>query len=399
MNTETHGGPGSPTSLRLANQQRVVGTIVQSSAGLSQAEISRRTGLAPATVSNIVRELSEADVLHLGQVGSGRRGNTVALSPSLGYALGMCIERAGVSVGFATLDQNIVGTRSVELPIGYEPTLAFTSASKLFAQLSADFQIKAEQVVGACLTVPTLVSSHGMVSGATTTFSKWHNVNIGQMFADTFDYPLVIDNDANAGALAEHLWGAGTDNRDMVFVQNTTGVGCGLILDGKIFRGAMGMAGEMGHFPLPGFDQVCSCGNRGCLESLISIPAIMSQVQQVAPTVTSFSQVVTLAQEGNALCLRRIEEAASLLAQALVYVCNLCNPSRVILGGHFAQAAAIAVPIIQDYLAAHCLPEVAQVVEVVPAQLGIQAPLRGAMARAVNMVDFEQLLVRSLETV
>lgn len=397
VNTEIHGGPGSPTSLRLANQQRVVGAIVQSSSGLSQAEISRRTGLAPATVSNIVRELSEADVLYLGRLGSGRRGNVVTLSPTLGYALGVCVERAGVSVGLATLDQNVVAVRSVSLEVGYEPPLAFTQARQIFDELLADQQIAADQVVGACLTIPSLVSSDGLITGATTMFSKWYNQNLPEMFARSFGYPLVIENDANAGALAEHLWGAGVQCQDLVFVQNTAGVGCGLVLGGQLFRGSSGIAGEIGHFPLPGFDQVCACGNRGCLESLVSIPAILSQVQQVVPTISSFSQVVSLAQQGNALCLRRLEEASALLGRALVYVCNLFNPGCVVLGGVFAEAAPFAIPIIHDYLQAHCLTEVADAVQIVPAQLGLQAPLRGAMARAVNMVDFEQLLRGSLE--
>jgi predicted NBD/HSP70 family sugar kinase len=155
--------------------------------------------------------------------------------------------------------------------------------------------------------------------------------------------PVRVDNDANLGALAETVWGAGRGCQDLVYVKAATGIGAGLLLGGVIYRGAAGTAGEIGHMTVDEAGPVCRCGNRGCLEALAGADAVVEPLRRRHGEGLGLRDVVARAREGDHGCARVLEDAGRALGLVLAGVCNLLAPERVLLGGELAQAGPLVL--------------------------------------------------------
>lgn len=386
-------GPGSPTSLRLANQRRILSVLLDAG-GLSQAEIARRTGLAPATVSNIVRELSEAGVLELASLAAGRRGNTVTLSSSIGYALGISIEREYVRMGLATFDRSVVNQRFEKMPYNYSPADAVTVAKRLYQDLLAESSVEPSQVTVGCVVAATSIYLNNTVVSGSPAMPAWAEINLSEYFSDAFNLPIVAENDADAAALAEHLWGRAKEIDNLIYVVVSNGVGAGIMIDGKIYKGSFGITGEIGHICVEPYQEVCQCGNRGCLETIASIPAMLSNAESTHAPVTSFADVVARADQGDARCARQLQRAGEALGKVLAGCCNILNPEMVVIGGEAAVAGETLLGPVRETIRRYAIPSTTQRLEVVESTLGLTAPLNGAIGNAVNIIDLDAILAK-----
>lgn len=388
-------GPGSPSSLRIANQKRVLSAIIDAG-GISQAEISRRTGLAPATVSNIVRELTEAKVLRLAEAASGRRGNTIAFAPNLGYAMGVSIEREQVRVGIVTLDHEIVDTKIIPLSPEFSAIDGQERAVDLFDSMMGAKGLTNDQIVAGCVVVADAVRSDGRMSRYTSMIPGLHGVNIENLAQNVSPFPMLTENDANAGALAEHMWGAAKDVDDFIYVEVSSGIGAGLMVEGKILYGSGGISGEIGHLPIPGHNELCKCGGRGCLETTASVTAIISSLQKLGIPVHTLSDLHQLIEEEDVRAIRRVREAARAIGYVLAQVCNILNPKMIVIGGELTLAGEPFLNQVRETINEYALPDCASDTTLHLSSLGSAAPLRGAMAKAVSMVDLDAILQRFL---
>ncbi|WP_367179260.1 ROK family transcriptional regulator [uncultured Mobiluncus sp.] len=388
-------GPGSPSSLRVANQKRVLAAIIDAG-GISQAEISRRTGLAPATVSNIVRELTEAEILRLAEAASGRRGNTIAFAPDIGYAMGVSLEREQVRVGIVTLDHEIVDTRVIPLPAESTANVNKEMAVDLFDSMMAAKGLKNAQIVAGCIVVADAVRSDGRLSNYTAMIPGLNGINLEDIAQEVSPFPILTENDANAGALAEHMWGAAKDIDDFVYIEASSGIGAGIMADGKILYGTGGISGEIGHLPIPNHHELCKCGGSGCLEMTASVSAIMASLRSLGMPVHTLSDLYRLIEEGDVRATRRIHEAARAIGYVLAQVCNILNPKMIVIGGELSYAGEAFLNQVRETINEIALPDCAADATLHLSALGSSAPLRGAMAKAVSMVDLDAILQRFL---
>jgi len=215
--------------------------------------------------------------------------------------------------------------------------------------------------------------------------------------------PCLIDNDANAGGLGEFRYGAGRATEAMVYVTLSTGIGAGVILNGKIHRGKDGLAGELGHIPISESGKTCSCGARGCLESLSSGWAIAERGREwrrrrgdalasLGDSSRSRSEGITAreiaeaASQGDPEDLQVMREAARYLARGLLTVIRILNPDRIILGGGLTQAGPVLLDSLRESLAELASPTLAYSTEIVTAGLGVHSPLYGAAAMALDLM-------------
>jgi glucokinase len=209
----------------------------------------------------------------------------------------------------------------------------------------------------------------------------WENVPIQQLFAEKFGAPVRVDNDANVAALGEWRFGAGRGVNDLLYVTVSTGVGGGWILAGRPYRGAAGMAGEIGHTVVDPSGPVCLCGKRGCVERLASGPYMAEDValaRGLPVAEVTGKLVVEWAASGEETAVKILERGAWALGVGLGNAANLLNPSRIVLGGGVTKSGARWWQVVRQTARATALPEIQ--FEVLPASLGDDAPLWGAVA-------------------
>jgi glucokinase len=186
--------------------------------------------------------------------------------------------------------------------------------------------------------------------------------------------PVYLENDADATALAEHRYGAGSGTHTMAFLTVGTGIGAGLILDGKLHRGARGAGGEVGHIAVEPGGRDCLCGLRGCLEAYSSGPSIVRvAVEQGFSGEATGPAVIAAARSGDTAAVFAVEQAGRMLGRGLATLCMLLNPQRIVLGTLAVHAGDLLLPRIRETLHESAWPRLVEDVEIVPAALGDRA--------------------------
>lgn len=377
--------PGSTASLRAANQRRVVALLQRSSGRLlSQAEIARLTRLAPATVSNIVRDLAAVGMLETSS-GSGRRGAAVRIARGAGLVAGIDFGHRHVRVATGDLAGEILAVDRVEVSPEHSWDDGLRLAGDLLDRLLASLGADRSGVVNAGLGLPAPLTDDGTVMSATI-LPGWVGIHASAEAARLLEIPVHVDNDANLGALAEHQRGAGRGHDNLVFVKVSSGVGAGLILHGQLFRGAHGTAGEIGHLTFDEQGPFCRCGSRGCLEAYTSLdPTSNALAGQVRGT--GVDELVEAARTGNVAALRMFEDAGLHLGWGLAMLTNLMDPSAIVVGGDMARAGEIFLRSVRVGLRRHALGSVATHTDVVVAELGDRASVIGALLLALDRTE------------
>jgi predicted NBD/HSP70 family sugar kinase len=372
--------PGSTASLRTANQQRVLDVLRAAAepgedGSFTQAELARVTGLAPATVSNIVRELVAAHLVDT-DPGRGRRGSSVRLSRTAGLVAGIDFGHSHVAVAVGDLTGTLLAEERRPLDPGHHHREGLGLASAMLDSMSPGHGTVRRVGMG----VPAPVS-HGGVR-ASAIFPGWEGINARTAAEEVFGAPVQVENDANLGALAEHRQGVARGHDTSVFVKISSGVGAGIIIDNQLFHGAAGSAGEIGHLTLDDQGPLCRCGSRGCLEAYTSVATVQEMLSGQLPGA-SLDEIVAAAGEGNVSARRTLEDAGLHLGWGLASIVNLLNPAVVVVGGDMARAGDLLLESARIGLRRHALDTVAST-PVVASELGERASLVGAVLLAAE---------------
>ena len=378
---------GSQTSLRAANRRRVL-RAVQESGTLSQAEIARLTGLSPASVSNIVRELSAARLLTVGWASSGgRRARSVRFSQAAGVAVGVDFGHSHLRVAVGDLSQEVLAEREMPLDADACAEDGFAAAIRLLQRALGDIDVRRQDVVAVGMGVPGPIDTTTGEMASSSILPGWTGVRAADAFGEYLGMPVLVDNDANLGALGEFTRGAARGRQDTAYIKVSTGVGAGLIIGGRVYRGVGGTAGEIGHMTIDERGRVCRCGNRGCLETFASGPFLLDLLRHSHGPGLTTQRLLELAVAGDAGCRRVIADAGRHIGIAVANLCNLLNPDTVVVGGPFATAGDVLLDPIRDTVRRHAIPSAAGQVMIVPGRLGERAEVLGALAMAVAAAE------------
>ncbi len=220
---------------------------------------------------------------------------------------------------------------------------------------------------------------------ATAIFPGWEGVDARAAAEEAFGVSVHVENDANLGALAEHHQGVARGHDTSVFVKISSGVGAGIIIDNKLFHGAGGSAGEIGHLTLDDQGPLCRCGSRGCLEAYTSVATVQSMMSAQLPTA-SLDDIVAAARGGNVSAQRTLEDAGLHLGWGLASIVNLLNPAVVVVGGDMARAGELLLESARLGLRRHALDTVAST-PVLASELGERASLVGAVLLAAERTE------------
>lgn len=363
-----------------AQTQELVIRAVRSHREVSQAEIARSTGLAPATVSNIVKSLVATGTLAM-TAGSGRRGATVYFPRSAGLVAGIDFGHSHVRVTVADLSGTIVQTGRSAL---HNDAACDEGLHLAHGMLDDLVDPLGSPIRSIGLAVPAPVGRDGRVD-AGSILPGWVGVDVALAARAEFDVPVLADNDANLGALAESRHG-GDPGGVLLYLKLSTGIGAGVTIDGLVLRGIGGNAGEIGHVSFDDEGALCRCGSRGCLEAIAGGEALLHQYAPIADGLT-LSEFMDRVVAGEPAALRLIEDAGRHLGAAVACAANLLAPDRIVIGGSLARAPEPILAGIREGLHRHALEAIARDVVVDVTRLSSDPTTIGAIWLALDSLD------------
>jgi predicted NBD/HSP70 family sugar kinase len=272
----------------------------------------------------------------------------------------------------------------------------FDRAEALVNRLVEATGIGLGKVIGVGLGVPGPIDVESGTLGSTAILPGWTGINPSEELSARLGVPVYVDNDANLGALGEMVWGSGRGVKDLAYIKVASGVGAGLVIDGQIYRGPGGTAGEIGHITLDESGPVCRCGNRGCLETFAAARYVLPLLQSSHGAELTMERVVQLAREGDPGCRRVVADVGRHIGSGVANLCNLLNPSRVVLGGDLAEAGELVLGPIRESVSRYAIPSAARQLSVAPGALGGRAEVLGALALVLSEMGDSTLLDSAL---
>ena len=384
MNTVRTGSLGA---LRERNRLRVIDALRERGA-ISRADIARQTGLSRSTVSSLVADLQAAGLVVEREVASGPRGPEggrppvlIALDQSAGALVGIDFGHRHARIAVADLSFTVLAERVAEIDVDTAGHDALDLAAAVAAQLLEEAGVDRERVLAAGLGLPGPIDRGTGLVHSRAILPSLDGIDTAAEMEHRLGLPVHLDNDANVGALGESTFGAGAGAEVMAYLRLSAGIGAGLVIGGRPFRGARGVAGEIGHVLVDPQGPICRCGNRGCLETFVAGPALCELLRRSHGPLT-VPQLLALAAEGDAGCRRVIHDAGRVVGRAVADVCNFINPDLVVVGGDLAAAGDLLLDPMRDAVRRFAVPAASQDVRITAGVLGERAEALGALALA-----------------
>lgn len=377
---------GSLSSLREGNRRLVVEALRERGVA-SRAELARATDLSRSTISTIVGDLIDSGLAierdeTRGEVShAGRPGVMVALDPSAGIALALDFGHRHLRVAVSDLSHNVLAERWCQLDVDHSPGEGLAEASRFVDEVLDEAGLDRDRVIGVVMGLPAPINRvTGTVQDASI-LPGWVGIDAAGEASERLGLTVVMENDANLGALAELTWGAAVGRSEVAYLKVASGVGGALISGGRLAQGVGGTAGEIGHTVVAGGEgPVCRCGNHGCLETLASTRAVANLLSLSRGEQISTQRMLELATSGDAATRRLIGDAGRALGVAVANLCNLVNPECVVIGGDLALAGDMLLDPVREMVGRHAIPSAAADAEIVAGVLGERAEMLGALA-------------------
>lgn len=361
----------------------------------SRAELARRFDVSRSTMSSLIASLIEEKLLRETDADSdpsksaGRPGTRVALAPSDGYFVGIDFGRIFIKAAISDSSYNIIEQVDGDFDIDMPAEAALDFASDKVESIIAKSGIDRSQIRAVGIGVPGPVDSETGKLHSGSILARWVGTDVPGGLARRLSLPVYMDNDANLGALAESVYGAARETSVALYVLLSVGVGLGIVINGRVFRGAGGIAGELGHVVVDENGDVCRCGSRGCLEAKISVNALAKALSVSHGNISS-DEMLRLAVAGDIGANRIVSDAGALVGRSVGALCSYFNPEIVIVGGELMRAGDALLQPFKDAMKRFSIARATENVRVIPAALGEQAELIGTLLFAGEKIRAEQ---------
>jgi predicted NBD/HSP70 family sugar kinase len=385
---------GSLSSLREFNRLRIV-DYLRVNGTASRAELARQTGLSRSTVSTLVADLQRRGLVveRSGQfAGGGQPGRPavlLALDPKAGAALGIDFDHDKVRVAVSDLSRSVLAEASAASDVDHDAGESLDLAADLVERVLDEAKVDRDRVLGVGVALAGPVDHKRGALHNSAVLPGWEEVDAAAELERRLGTRAYVDNDANLGALAEVTLGAGRNARFAAFVSISSGIGAGIVVDGRPYRGHRGTAGEIGHVVVDPQGPICRCGNRGCLETLASGPALLRLVQASRDEALTVRSMIELAREGDAGCRRAIADAGRIVGGVVAGLVNLFSPEMVVIGGDLGEAGDLLLDSLREAVKRDALPAATSELRIVAGELGERANLLGALALVLMQSEHE----------
>jgi glucokinase-like ROK family protein len=397
----------TPAAVR-ANNLSITLNLIRERGSITRTELMELTELSAPTISSLVNFLISAGfVEEKGSAASsgGRRPNLLHFNYDARHAVGVDMGATHVNVVCMNLAGQVKSHQSRRMDIVNLPRQTLDNIIEMVHEVITESQVPMDEILGLGLTVPAPLNTITSGTFLTHYMPSWKGISPIQELGKVFSMPLYLENDANAGALAEKWWGSARKCDTIVFVKLGTGVGSGLIIGNEIYRGFSGTAGEIGHTTIETMGRRCRCGNQGCMESYVGLPGILMDARlglaEDASWVGSLDnltvqQVIEAARRGNQFCQQLIQTAGRYLGIGLANLVNIMNPGMLVLGGELAEAGDFLVEPMVTSMLNRSIPFEKHMEKIVMSELGQDAVAIGAATLAIIEAFSPSNLYRTL---
>jgi predicted NBD/HSP70 family sugar kinase len=361
---------------------------------MSCAELSDKIHKSiPLTTKILGKLIEEGWVVETGYAAStgGRRPVMYSLKQDVLYVVSVAMDQLVTRIAIVDMqNRNVTELEPFELPLTKNPDAPVTLAEKINGIISRS-GIPKDKIAGIGIGMPGFVSA---VKGINYTFLETNELTITQYISEQVKLPVFIDNDSRLIALAELKFGAARDTKNAMVINIGWGVGLGMILEGELFRGHDGFAGEFSHIPLFLNNKLCSCGKSGCLETETSLLVVIEKANRglkegklsmlkelsIEDPEQAFQLIVSAAGKGDKFAVEILSEAGYNIGRGVAILIHLLNPQAVILSGRGSSAGKVWQAPIQQALNEHCIPRLSINTQINISALGNKAELIGAAA-------------------
>jgi glucokinase-like ROK family protein len=372
--------------------------------------LAARTGLNRSTVSIIVNSLIEEGLIQETDLQSakvGRPGMLLKLNPKGGFAIGIELGVDCISVIVSDFIAQ-VQWREQAYSDPSDDQIAILDQAASLTQHALNFGLsQGLRPLGIGVGVPGMVDvRQGKLIFAPNL--HWNNVPLRLIWSQRFNLPVFVENEANAAALGEFYFGAAQGVNNFIYLSAGIGLGAGIVLDGMLFRGSRGYAGEVGHMTIVPDGELCGCGKRGCWETQVGPRAVLGRVRVTLKSGTpsvlgdlvggdleriTFESVIQAADQGDAVALGALQEVGVQLGIGVANLVNVFNPELIVLGGALNRASSVLLPIVEKTISENALTPARENLRVAASAHGTDACLIGAIALVLEDILREPISV------
>ena len=339
------------------NNQSVIFRAIREAGAISRSDLAKRTGLNPSTITHISRELLNRGMIVVagpGKSRGGRRSSLLQINAQYAYIIAVRLSRYNIQSILTDLNLNDAIRRTfISSSLTHPADISIPTILDLIESMILESGLDRNQILGVGICAPGPLDAHQGILFEPPNFPGWPGTPIRQIIETKLGFPTFVDNDANAAALAEKMFGRAREIDNYVYMLFEDGVGGGLMINGDIYRGENDAAGEIGHMTIDLNGKQCSCGNFGCLELYTSLNSVEDKVRQLISSgrsslveglvkgdldKISFDLIVQAALESDPVAQDAIQAFTDALTVGIVNVINSFDPEAVLLGGKIGVA-------------------------------------------------------------
>jgi predicted NBD/HSP70 family sugar kinase len=318
----------------------------------------------------------------------GRKPITLELNPNFRYAVGIDIGSSHLATVIMDLRGQIIASHSIPFDVIHQAKASLKKVEEMVHQMLQETHLELSDLAGIGVSVPAPLEGEKQDEILTYYMPAWEGVKILDELKRIGDVPFYLENDANAGAIAEKWWGVGKKYSSFAFIKLGIGVGSGLIINDEIYRGFAGSAGEIGHTTINPDGRLCRCGNRGCMESYVGVNGILRDINENGGCIDgenpTIEAVISSALDGGMVCQEVIRNAAHYLGIAIANLINLVNPGIIIFSGLLMKGEEIIMPEVAKVVKERTLPLRGEKTPLAVSQLGDDVVAIGAATLVIH---------------
>lgn len=369
----------------------VIARMIADGGLVSRREIVRTTGLARSTIDGHIDVLMDAGLVEGGGLGGtqtrGRPAQVFRISARRGVVLVADVTVSGSRLAVTTLDKRVLARTAVDVSVGAGPDAVLRAIGEAFDAMLHEHDLRREDSLALSVGLPGPVDSHLGYAVRPPHMPGWDGFSVCRYMAEGFGCDVVVDNDVNLMALGEARAYQG-EFLPLLMVHVGAGVGGGFVSeDGLLLHGADGAAADIGHIRAPELgDELCSCGNRGCLEAVGSAGAIARKVSALRKSPVAPEDVVDLICRADPAAVNVLRESAAQVGRVIADLVNFCNPARIVLGGALTECTEDFLAQVRSVVYQQAQPLATRNLSIVHSSLGEEAALVGGMVSAIEQV-------------
>jgi N-acetylglucosamine repressor len=337
---------GNRDLIRALNRSTIL-AMIKIDGPIARAEIARRTGLSPATVTAITSELIEEELVFekaAGDSSGGRPPILLALNPKGGYVVGIKLTESVATAALTDLEALVVAKKTENLS-GATPEIVINDLARMVTELAEEYDIEKRHLLGVGVGVAGIVDAGRGVLRQSPIYG-WQNIPLADMLEKEIGVPVYVDNDVNTLTITEKWFGAGQNVENFLTVTLGRGVGMGMVINGQFYRGARGGAGEFGHTMIDPDGPACECGKQGCLETFVGDLGLLRSAKEAAArgemqAPQTIEELTDMAENGDACAKAIFAYAGEIFGRGIANLINVLNPQKILISGEGTRAGKL----------------------------------------------------------